>query len=260
MQSVAAVYNRLERAAQRHDRSALNAWMGRRSDNAMKEAIKHGLRMANDPDYRLGVEAYRFAKHYEDAADERSGGLGAFSLNKEQQQRVTALREGAGRLRYGGMTDAGASAIRREVERLLGVMRAEIDAERAPAPPSVAPVSVATGVRTFPVRGFAASTLDAEADGLRDDPDAEPFDEDDAAIRVVVRAYEAGNRKALIVSSADADTVIAGLTALANTEDERAEIERKKPASKRDPESQRMARAASDGLSALSMKIARAFA
>lgn len=130
MATVASVYNRLERAARRADLSPLNAWMGGRSDNAVKEAIKHGIRMAEDDDYALGVEAYRFAKHYEDAADVSSGGLGAFSLNWEQKQRVIALRAGASRLRYGGMTDATRTGIRREVERLLGVMRAEIE----PAP------------------------------------------------------------------------------------------------------------------------------
>jgi hypothetical protein len=74
-----------------------------------------------------------------------------------------------------------------------------------------------------------------------------------------VRAYEAGKRKALVVSRADADTVIAGLTVLANTEDEHAEAERKRPVSKRDPERARMTRAASDGLSALATRIFKAF-
>jgi hypothetical protein len=133
MATVASVYNRLERAARREDLSPLHAWMGGRSDRAVQEAIKHGVRMATDDDYRLGVEAYRFVKHYEDAADVSGGGLGAFSLNKEQKQRVTALREGAARLRYGGMTEAGRTGIRREVERLLGVMRAEIEPTPAPA-------------------------------------------------------------------------------------------------------------------------------
>lgn len=116
-----------------------------------------------------------------------------------------------------------------------------------------------TDTRRFPVQGFAASTLDAEADRLRDSPDEDDGDEDDAAIRAVVRAYEAGKRKALVVSRADADGMIAGLTILANTEDERAEAERKRPASKRDPERARMTRAASDGLSALSTRIFKAF-
>lgn len=74
-----------------------------------------------------------------------------------------------------------------------------------------------------------------------------------------MRAYEAGKRKALVVSRAEADAVIAGLTVLANTEDEQAEAERKRPVSKRDPERARMTRAASDGLSALSTRIFKAF-
>jgi hypothetical protein len=119
--------------------------------------------------------------------------------------------------------------------------------------------SGAAPVTSFPVRGFAGSTLDAEADGLRDFPDEDDGDEDDAAIRAVVRAYEAGKRKALVVSRAEADAVIAGLTVLANTEDEQAEAERKRPVSKRDPERARMTRAASDGLSALSTRIFKAF-
>ena len=127
MQSVAAVYNRIERAALRHDREPLYAWLSRRTDNAVKEAIKHGLRMANDPDYRLGVEAGRFARDYAEAFE-------GFIGTGEKGQRYRGLQEGALRLRAGGDTVSGATATRREVERLLGVMRAEIEAARAPAP------------------------------------------------------------------------------------------------------------------------------
>lgn len=140
MQSVAAVYNRIERAAMRHDRRPLYDWMARRADYRVHEAINHAVKMAYNDFYRLGVEAYRFAREYEEAFDTHSGGMGAFSLDTEQKQWVNALREGALRLRAGIDTDASAVATRREVERLLGVMRAELDALRAPAPPPVAPV------------------------------------------------------------------------------------------------------------------------
>jgi hypothetical protein len=122
MQSVAAVYNRLERAAQRHDRRQLYDWLMRRTDNAVRDVIAHGLSMANDPDYRLGVEADRFAREYGEAVAE-SRGLGA------QGNRRRALIEGALRLRAGIDTDARRESTRREVERLLSVMRAEIDAQ-----------------------------------------------------------------------------------------------------------------------------------
>lgn len=126
MQSVAAVYNRIEREALRHDREPLYAWLSRRTDNAVKEAIKHGMRMANDPDYRLGVEAGRFARDYAEAFE-------GFIGTGERGQRYRGLQEGALRLRAGGDTVSGAAATRREVERLLGVMRAEVEAARAPA-------------------------------------------------------------------------------------------------------------------------------
>ena len=127
MKSSAAVYNRLEIAAKRLDRRPLYDWLMRRTNNAVRDVIAHGLSMANDPDYRLGVEADRFAREYGDVFAE-SRGHGA------QGNRRRALIEGALRLRAGSDTDAGRESTRREVERLLGVMRAEIDALRAPAP------------------------------------------------------------------------------------------------------------------------------
>lgn len=376
MKSVAAVYARLDRAARGVADGNLSAWMGRRTGNAVQEAIRHGLSMAHDPDYRLAVEADRFARREYAATFDGFMGLGRTGA------KYRALIEGAMLLRAGRGSEVGGVAIRREVERLRAEMRAEIDALRAPAPreyrygaqnrppgygatpkdilrvdppiPGIpqtrhgvvvyarpltdeevrgyelapyvpladivarlmervdrygaqyadrlrkgdtatlrsglgstidaepfytdiphgdlwgqvadallakypAATVAPAPVTSFPVRGFAGSTLDAEADGLRDFPDEDDGDEDNAAIRAVVRAYEAGKRKALVVSRAEADAVIAGLTVLANSEDERAEAERKRPVSKRDPESARMTRAASDGLSALSTRIFTAF-
>jgi hypothetical protein len=70
VKSSAAVYNRLEIAAKRLDRRPLYAWLMRRTDNAVRDVIAHGLSMAHDPDYRLGVEADRFARReYAEAFD-----------------------------------------------------------------------------------------------------------------------------------------------------------------------------------------------
>jgi hypothetical protein len=111
-----------------------------------------------------------------------------------------------------------------------------------------------TAVR-FPVSGFAESTLCAYAeedwsgaDGLGD-----------PGIHAVVLAYRAGGGKALVVTPESADLVGEGLTDLSNTEDEVAEEERKKAPRQRDPDRMRFARAASNGLSGLGMRIARAF-
>jgi len=129
MKSSAAVYNRLEIAAKRHDRRPLYDWLMRRTDNAVRDVIAHGLSMANDPDYRLGIEADRFARReYAEAFD------GFLGLGRKGD-RYRALIEGALRLRAGIDTDTRRESTRREVERLLGVMRAEIDALRAPALP-----------------------------------------------------------------------------------------------------------------------------
>ncbi len=127
MKSVSAVYARLDRAARSVVDGALSAWMGRRTGNAVQEAIRHGLSMANDPDYRLGVEADRFAQEYADAIDGFNG------MGREGAKRRALISE-AQRLRMGRDTDTGRAASRREVERLLAEMRAEIDALRAPAP------------------------------------------------------------------------------------------------------------------------------
>ena len=120
MRSVASIYNRLERASARSDYDALHAWMGRRTDYSVQEAIKHGVRMATDDDYRLGVEAGRFAKHYADTIE-------GFTGTGRTGQQYKGLIEGALRLRAGADTESGRTATRREVERLLAVRRAEIE-------------------------------------------------------------------------------------------------------------------------------------
>jgi hypothetical protein len=128
MKSVAAVYARLDRAARGVADGNLSAWMGRRTGNAVQEAIRHGLNMANDPDYRLAVEADRFARREYAAAFDGFMGLGRTG------DKYRALIEGAMLLRAGRGSEVGGVAIRRGVERLRAEMRAEIDALRAPAP------------------------------------------------------------------------------------------------------------------------------
>ena len=107
----------------------------------------------------------------------------------------------------------------------------------------------------FAVSGFAESTLCAYAeedwtgaDGLGD-----------AGIAAVVAAYKLGNGTGLVVTRESADLVCDGLTDLSNTEDEIAEIDRKKAPRQRDPERMKYARLASNGLSSLAMRIARGF-
>lgn len=107
----------------------------------------------------------------------------------------------------------------------------------------------------FLVSGYAESTIAAYAeedwsgaDGLGD-----------PGIHAVVLAYRAGGGNALVVERATYEAVWSGLVDLSNTEDEIAEMERKQPASRRDPERLKYARAACVGLSNLGTRIARAF-
>lgn len=109
--------------------------------------------------------------------------------------------------------------------------------------------------RRFAVSGFAESTLCAYAE--EDWSGADGMG--DAGIAAVVAAYKLGNGTGLIVTADTADVVCDGLTDLSNTEDEIAEEERKTAAYGRDPERMKYARLASNGLSALGMRIARAF-
>jgi len=99
--------------------SALRAWMDtHRNKQRVQEAIKHARRMATDADYLLGVNASRFAQDY---AAMRPHMIGP---GREGQQ-YRALMEGALILRTGKRTAPGFAATRREVERLLSVMRGE---------------------------------------------------------------------------------------------------------------------------------------
>ena len=102
----------------------LRAWMDTRRDKRVQETIKHARRMQADADYLLGVNAARFAQHY---AASRPHMLGT---GREGQQ-YRALMEGALILRAGKPTDPSRASTRREVERLLSVMREEMG--RGPA-------------------------------------------------------------------------------------------------------------------------------
>jgi hypothetical protein len=107
----------------------------------------------------------------------------------------------------------------------------------------------------FPVRGMATSTLDAYSG--EDWSGADGFG--DPGIHAVALAWKAGKGRALVVDPDALDAVLDGLTDLSNSEDEIAEEERKTAKYGRDPERMRHARQASDGLSAVSTRIARAF-
>ena len=96
----------------------LRAWMDAHRDKRVQETIKHARRMLADADYLLGVNAARFAQHY---AASRPHMIGT---GREGQQ-YRALMEGALILRAGKPTDPSRAATRREVERLLSVMRGE---------------------------------------------------------------------------------------------------------------------------------------
>ena len=95
-----------------------------------------------------------------------------------------------------------------------------------------------------PVSGWAVSTLTAYAE--------EDWSEEDPGIEAVCAAYQAGKGRALVVSMENAAIVCEGLVTLSNTEDEAAE-RRNTP-----PETRRMARWASLGLSGLHSRVWRA--
>lgn len=99
----------------------------------------------------------------------------------------------------------------------------------------------------IPVRGWAASTLEAYAE--------EDWSEDDPSLEAVCAAFRRGGGRALVVDHAGVDQVLDGLTTLSNTEDARAED---KNARRSDPEGTRFARWASNGLSRLSTQLCRA--
>lgn len=94
-----------------------------------------------------------------------------------------------------------------------------------------------------PVSGWAHSVLE---------PCCELEWKEDPEIEAVCAAYRAGKGRALVVSMENAALVCEGLTTLSNTEDEAAE-RRNTP-----PETRRMARWASLGLSGLHNRVWRA--
>lgn len=108
-------------------------------------------------------------------------------------------------------------------------------------------------VRT-PIRGMAASTIDAYAELFAQDPGAFTDSEEDTDLVILLQSWDG---RALTVTDANREAVGRALTDLANGEDEIAEEERRKPLDNgttsrrgsRDTERMRHARAASDGLS-----------
>ena len=76
------------------------------------------------------------------------------------------------------------------------------------------------------------------------------------SVAAVVRAWRRGGSRALVVEPDEALAVIRGLTALANGEDAAADMEARRPLTKRDPEVIGAARAACAGLTGLALRVA----
>jgi hypothetical protein len=101
----------------------------------------------------------------------------------------------------------------------------------------------------IPIRGNAQGALQiyAEEDWSAEDPE----------LQAACEAARRGRFAALVFDQADSARVMDGLITLANTHDEEAEAEARKPNGDRDPERLRMLRAATAGLSTLSSKVLR---
>ena len=95
------------------------------------------------------------------------------------------------------------------------------------------------------VSPWATSTLDS----IGEIADAAEGDEYEAELRAVARAYRGGR---LHIAPADVDLVCMGLIELVNSEDAQAEETKRT-----DPEGAKLARKASDALSALATKVRR---
>ena len=108
----------------------------------------------------------------------------------------------------------------------------------------------------FPVKGYAESSLLCAAEVCEDHRPGDPSDESDDDVAAVVRAWRRGGSKALVVEPAEADAVRRGLNALANCEDAAADMEARRPLTRRDPEVIRAARAACTGLTGLALRVA----
>lgn len=111
------------------------------------------------------------------------------------------------------------------------------------------------GTKRFPVRGYAESTLLCAAELYEDPLPDDPIGDNDDDIRAVVAAWRAGKTKAIVVEARSLLPILRGLTALANGEDETAEMEAARPLDQRHPDDIRAARAASWGLTNLSGRI-----
>lgn len=113
-------------------------------------------------------------------------------------------------------------------------------------------MSARAGIIVLRVRGFAATTLDSATEAAEM---AEESGEEEADIlAAVARAYRDG---ALRFTREEADAVASGLCDMANSEDGFVEEHKSDPDA---VESVRMARAARDGLSSLSVAARRAAA
>ena len=107
----------------------------------------------------------------------------------------------------------------------------------------------------FPVKCYAESSLLCAAEVCEDHRPGDPSDDSDD-VAAVVRAWRRGGSRALVIEPADVEPVVRGLTALANGEDAAADMEARRPLTRRDPEVIRAARAACTGLTGLALRVA----
>ena len=108
----------------------------------------------------------------------------------------------------------------------------------------------------FPVKGYAESSLLCAAEVCDNPRPGDPTDDSDDDVAAVVRAWRRGGSRALVIEPADVEPVVRGLTALANGEDAAADMEARRPLTRRDPEVIRAARAACTGLTGLALRVA----